>query len=162
MTRAPRHSLALLGWVVLCEAAGVIGALFTAPAIPGWYAALAKPAFSPPPWVFGPVWTTLYLLMGVAAWMVWRDKRAVPTMRRRALTLFALQLALNALWSPVFFGLHNLAGAFALIVLLWLAIIATFAAFARVSRSAAWLLAPYLAWVTFATYLTYALWSLNA
>ncbi len=153
---------ALLGWIVLCEAAGAIGAFFTVSAIPVWYAALAKPVFAPPSWLFGPVWTTLYLLMGVAAWLVWRNKRTAPLLRRRALRLFFIQLVLNAVWSPVFFGLHSLSGALALIVLLWLAIAVTIAAFARVSRAGAWLLAPYLAWVTFATYLAYALWSLNA
>lgn len=154
--------LALLGWVALCEAAGVIGAFFTASAIPGWYAALAKPAFAPPSWLFGPVWTTLYLLMGVAAWLVWRNKRTAPLLRRRALRLFFIQLVLNAVWSPVFFGLHSLGGALVLIVLLWFAVVATIAAFARVSRTAAWLLVPYLAWVTFATYLAYAFWTLNS
>jgi len=148
--------------IIICEAAGALGALFTSTSVTGWYVTLVRPALAPPPWIFGPVWTTLYLLMGVAVWLVWHSTSVAREERRRALWLFALQFGLNAVWSPIFFGAHALGWALIEIALLWLAIVATIRAFARVSRAAAWLMAPYLAWVTFATYLTYALWLLNA
>ncbi len=147
--------LALVGWVALCEAAGLAGSYFTAPAIKGWYTTLAMPSFAPPNWVFAPVWTTLFLLMGVAAFIVWRHRY------NDGLRVFGLQLSLNVLWSAVFFGLHNPGLAFVEICLLWLAIVWTIIAFARRSRTAALLLLPYLAWVTFAGYLNYAIWTLN-
>ncbi len=146
------------GFVALSECAGIVGAVFTAPSIPGWYATLARPNIAPPNWIFAPVWTTLFLLMGIAAFLVWRSGR---TGKKTAFALFALQLALNALWSFVFFGLHNPGVALVEIVFLWLAILATIVAFARFSRGAAWLLAPYIAWVSFAAYLNYLLWILN-
>ena len=154
-----KNWLALVGFVALCEGAGVIGSLFTAPASGGWYAVLAKPNIAPPNWVFAPVWTTLFALMGVAAFLVWRKRKTVGS--KSASGLFVLQLALNVLWSIVFFGLHNPGGALAEIICLWLAIAATIAAFAQISKSAAWLMAPYLAWVSFAAYLNYLLWVLN-
>lgn len=153
--------LVLVGFIAAAQMAGVIGSLFTLPAIDTWYAALARPAVSPPAWVFGPVWTTLYTLMGIAAFLVWRrgfEKREV----RHALGIYAAQLALNAAWSYVFFGRQSPGGAFLVIVLLWVAIVATIVSFARVSKPAAWLLAPYLLWVSFAGYLNYAIWMLNA
>lgn len=146
--------------IVSCEAAGFLGSLFTAPAIPTWYATLTRPEFAPPSWVFAPVWTTLFALMGIAAWLIWRqgiNRQVVKT----ALAIFALQLGLNILWSGLFFGLQSPGWAFFEIILLWLAIAATIAAFAKLSKPAAWLLAPYLAWVSFAAYLNYAFWSLN-
>ena len=146
--------------VAIPEAVGAMGALFTAQAIPAWYSTLVKPALNPPAWIFGPVWTTLYALMGIAAFLVWRE----GTQRRDvrvALGVFAAQLVLNAAWSVIFFGMHSPGVALADIALLWLAIVATMYAFARVSRAAAWLLAPYLLWVSFATYLNYSIWVLN-
>ncbi len=152
-----RCYLALAGWVLLCFAAASVGGLF----MPGeWYAALKKPSWNPPGWVFGPVWTTLYTLMAVAAWLVWR--RGGFAAQRRPLGLFLAQLALNAAWTPLFFGLKNPGLAFAELVLFWLAIAATLVAFRSVSRAAAWLLVPYLAWVSFAVVLNFALWRLNA
>jgi translocator protein len=148
--------LGLLGWLLLCFAAAGVGGLFR----PGeWYAQLAKPAWNPPNWIFGPVWTALYAMMAVAAWLVWREDgfRA----RARPLGLFLLQLALNAAWSPLFFGLKSPAVAFGVIVLLWLAILATLCAFWRENRISGALLLPYLGWVTFATALNFALWRLN-
>ena len=128
--------------------------------MPGdWYATLKEPSWNPPGWIFGPVWTTLYAMMAVAAWLTWRQGGWIQ--QRRALRLFLVQLALNALWTPVFFGLHRPGVAFAEIVLLWLAIAWTIAAFWQVHRAAAGLLVPYLAWVSFAAVLNFTLWRLN-
>ena len=128
--------------------------------MPGeWYASLNKPSWNPPAWIFGPVWTLLYTMMAVAAWLVWR--RGGFAVHRKPLACFLVQLALNAAWTPLFFGLHQPGWAFAEIVLLWLAIVATLAAFWRVHRPAAWLLVPYLAWVSFATFLNFTLWQMN-
>lgn len=146
--------------IVLPQIAGAAGALFTVRAIPSWYALLQKPHLAPPNWVFGPVWTTLYLLMGVAAFFVWRRLNADSRVRM-AMAVFMLQLALNALWSFLFFGLRSPALGFLGIVLLWLSIVATMILFARVSKTSAWLLVPYLAWTTFAGYLNYMIWMLN-
>jgi translocator protein len=149
--------LGLCGWLLLCFAAAAPGALF----MPGdWYAVLNKPAWNPPGWLFGPVWSALYAMMAVAAWLVWRNGGFAA--RRGPLGLFLAQLVLNAAWTPLFFGLQRPGVAFAEILLLWLAIAATLAAFRPVSRTAAWLLAPYLAWVTFAAVLNGTLWRLNA
>lgn len=150
-------TLALAGWIVLCFLAPALGA-FSMPDT--WYAALRKPAWNPPGWVFGPVWTLLYSMMAVAAWLVWR--RGGWRMQRLPLTWFLVQLALNAAWTPIFFGLHRPGLAFADIVLLWLAIVGTIISFKRVQRGAAWLLAPYLAWVSFAAFLNFTLWRMNA
>ncbi|HEY4521900.1 MAG TPA: TspO/MBR family protein [Candidatus Paceibacterota bacterium] len=144
--------------------AGAIGSFFTAPAVQSnWYLELIKPAFNPPSWVFGPVWTTLYILMGISLFLIWKinPSEARPGERRRAVILFFIQLVLNVFWSIIFFGLHSLGGAFIEIVFLWLAILATIIAFAKISKSAAWLLAPYILWVSFAVYLNFAIWLLN-
>jgi benzodiazapine receptor len=151
-----RNLQALAGWIALCFGAAATGAFVS---IDGWYADLAKPAWNPPPWVFGPVWSMLYLMMAVAAWRVW-SLGGFPA-RKRPLTLFLVQLALNALWTPLFFGLHQPGLALFEIILLWLAIVATLRAFHRIDRPAAFLLLPYLAWVTFATVLNAALWQMN-
>ncbi|HAV61422.1 MAG TPA: sensory protein TspO [Verrucomicrobiales bacterium] len=143
-------------WLVACFAASAMGAVFP----PGeWYQSLSKPSWNPPPWVFGPMWTALYLMMAVAAWRVWR--RGGWRVQKRPLGWFALQLVLNAAWTPLFFGLHQAGFAFAEIVLLWLAILATLLAFLRVDRPAAWLLVPYLGWVGFAAILNFTLWRIN-
>lgn len=147
--------------VGVSELAGIIGAVFTTSSIPTWYADLARPEFAPPNWIFGPVWTTLYALMGVALFLVWRagwERRDVKI----AIGIFVGQLILNTLWSIIFFGLRSPGAAFIEIVFLWLAILATIIAFAKISHKAAWLLAPYILWVTFAAYLNFAIWSLNA
>ena len=149
--------LGLCGWLLLCFAAASPGAVF----MPGeWFAALKKPAWNPPSWIFGPVWTALYAMMAAAAWLVWQ--RGGWKEQRKPLLIFLAQLALNAVWTPLFFGLHRPGVAFAEIVLLWLAIVATLVAFRPVNRTAAWLLVPYLAWVSFAAVLNGTLWSLNA
>ncbi len=151
----------LISAIAVCELAGILGSIFTASSVDTWYATLAKPELAPPNWVFGPVWTTLFALMGIAAFLVWRaglKRRDV----RIALGVGAVQLLLNFLWSVVFFGLRNPGAAFIEIVILWLAILATMIAFARVSRVAAWLLVPYILWVSFAAYLNFGIWMANA
>lgn len=151
-----RSALALAAWMLVCIATAALGGIF----MPGeWYASLKKPLWNPPGWVFGPVWTALYTMMAVAAWLVWR--RGGFAAQRGPLTLFLVQLALNAAWTPLFFGWHKPGLAFAEILLLWLAIAGTLAAFRRVSRATVWLLTPYLAWVSFAAVLNFALWRLN-
>lgn len=124
-----------------------------------WYASLRKPSWNPPGWVFGPVWVALYTTMALAAWLVWR--RGGFAAQGRPLALFLVQLVLNAAWTPLFFGLHRPGLAFAEILLLWLAIVATLAMFRPVSRTAAWLLVPYVAWVSFASVLNGSVWRLN-
>ena len=156
-TRFP--SLAgLAAWLLLSFAAAGIGGLASANA-GGLYRQMIQPAWAPPGWVFGPVWTVLYILMGVAAWMVWRERRQPGA--KRALALYLVQLALNALWTWLFFAWRMGAAAFAGILLLWSLILATLLAFRRVRPAAAWLLVPYLAWVTFAAALCFAIWRLN-
>ncbi len=125
----------------------------------GWYAALHKPSWTPPAWLFGPAWTVLYISMAVAAWRVWREGGWRP--HRVALGLFLLQLMFNGLWSPLFFGLHRPGLSLVDSVLIWLALLATLVAFWRVSPPAGALLVPYLAWVTFATALNFTIWRLN-
>jgi len=152
-----RTTLGLIGWLIACFGVASLGAIF----MPGdWYATLQKPSWNPPGWIFGPVWSALYTMMAVAAWLVW--KRGGFAAQRRPLTIFLAQLTLNAAWTPLFFGLHWPGVASVEIVLLGLAIAATIAAFRPVSRFAAWLLAPYLAWVSFAAVLNFTLWRLNS
>ena len=146
--------------IAISEAAGIVGAFFTTPSIAGWYATLVRPALNPPSWVFGPVWTTLFALMGISAFLVWRkglDRRDVKI----ALGIFIGQLVLNTLWSIIFFGLHSPGAAFVEIIFLWLAILATIVAFAKISKPAVWLLVPYILWVSFAGYLNLMIWMLN-
>lgn len=147
----------LIGWTLLPFVAAVLGAAFPPDA---WFAALNKPSWQPPNWLFGPVWTLLYLSMGLAAGLVWL--RGPSARSKAALVLFFVQLAVNALWTPVFFGLREMGWALLVIVLLALLIIATIRAFWRVHRLAAWMLLPYLAWVSFATALNATLWRLNS
>jgi len=149
----------LVLFVALCLGIGALGAAVTETSVETWYAGLAKPSFNPPDAVFGPVWTVLYILMGVAAWRVWRI--ADRDIARGPLTLFALQLALNLGWSVVFFGLQKIGAAVATIVVLDVAILVTMLAFRTIDRVAALLMAPYLAWATFATVLNIAIWQLN-
>lgn len=158
-----RHDfLRLAACILVCQAAGAIGSFFTVTGLDSWYTSLAKPSFNPPGWVFGPVWTTLYTLMGIAAWLVWRrgDLSSPPV--RNALFIFAVQLALNTLWSVLFFGLKSPLLALVDIVALMAAILATIVAFRPVSPAAAWLLTPYLAWVAFAAILNAVIWRLNS
>lgn len=146
----------LAGWIGLTFLAPLTGVLSK----PGaWYAALNKPSFNPPAWIFGPVWSLLYTLMALAAWIVW--KRGGFAAHRRALVLYLIQLALNAAWTPAFFGIHRLDLAFGVIVALWIAIALTLRAFWHVNRLAGGFFVPYLAWVSFAAFLNWTLWRLN-
>lgn len=152
--------LRLIAAMALSQLAGVIGSTFTVPSIGAWYAGLRKPSFTPPGWVFGPVWVTLYTLMGVAAWLVWRkglEQRAV----RAALAIFLVQLVLNALWPVVFFGLREPFCAFVEIVVLWAAAVLTMILFFRVYTWAGVLFIPYNIWVSYATALNGYIWKLN-
>ena len=157
---ATRQLMALAVSLVICLGAAGIGSILTMPSIGTWYAALHKPQWNPPNWIFGPVWTFLYCCMAVAAWLVWRQGGF--TAARVPLLLFAVQLALNVIWSGIFFRLRSPGAAFAEVVLLWILILATTIAFRPVSLTAAWLMAPYLAWVTFATVLNATIWRMNA
>jgi tryptophan-rich sensory protein len=146
--------------IILCLMAGFIGSQFTTPAIPGWYAALNKPSFTPPSAVFAPVWTVLYLLMALSLFLILRAGRDAAR-RKRALSIFALQLVLNILWSILFFGLRSPLAGLADIAALWLIILLTILLFSRISKIAAWLLVPYLLWVSFATLLNASILTLN-
>ena len=144
----------------VCIAITFLAPALGAWAMPGeWYAALRKPSWNPPSWIFGPVWTALYLMMATAAWLVWR--RGGWAVQRRPLTLYLVQLALNAAWTPLFFGLKMPSLAFAEILLLLAAIVVTAFAFRRVNKAAGALLVPYIAWVSFAGFLNFTLWRLN-
>lgn len=145
--------------LIIPQLAGGLGSFFTIGSVKDWYLVLVKPALNPPAWVFGPVWTTLFLLMGYAFYLVWTDESGES--KRSAYWAFGIQMVLNTLWSIIFFGLHSPGGAFVEIIFLWLAILATIIAFAKISRLAAWLLAPYILWVSFAGYLNYLIWTLN-
>ena len=140
---------------------GLLGGLFTAPEIHGWYLHLNKPVWNPPNWLFAPVWTLLYVLMGIAFYLVWKTPAAKDT-RRWAMIIFIAQFALNMLWSFIFFRQHRMGWAFADIVLLLLAIFCTIIAFSRIHTTAAWLLVPYICWVSFASILNYTIWQMNA
>lgn len=145
--------------ILACELAGGIGSIFTAPAISGWYAGLVRGPLNPPNWIFGPVWTSLFALMGVAVFLVW-EKRKSPG-GKIALAFFLIQMVLNVLWSILFFGARSPLAAFVEIIFLWLAILGTIIAFKKISFAAALLLLPYLAWVSFAAYLNYYIMILN-
>jgi benzodiazapine receptor len=146
--------------ILLCQGAGIIGSAFTFSSIPNWYAHLNKASFNPPNWVFGPVWLTLYTLMGIAAFLIW-EKRKTNKQTKIALNMFIFQLILNSLWSIVFFGAHQIFFGLAIIVVLWLAILATIVKFRPISKTAAFLLLPYLLWVSVATSLNYFVFILN-
>ncbi len=150
----------LIASILIPLIVGFIGSIVTITEIPTWYAALSKPAWAPPNWLFGPVWTILYILMGIALYLVWREglnRRDV----RFAILIFGAQLVLNLLWSIVFFSYHALLGSFFLIMLLWLVILANIIAFSIISKPAGLLLVPYIVWVSIASYLNYSVYILN-
>jgi len=142
--------------VAVSELAGAVGAIFTTSAISNWYVNLIKPELNPPNWIFAPVWTTLYALMGISLYLVWKNN-----WKKNALIIFGVQLFLNALWSFIFFGLKLPGVAFFEILALWLAILYTIINFYRISKASAYLLLPYIFWVSFAAYLNYFIWIFN-
>jgi tryptophan-rich sensory protein len=154
-----RSILTLLGFLAATYAVAWLSTLFTIHAIPGWYAALAKPSFNPPNAVFGPVWSGLYTLMAVAAWLVWRQPKAAG--RSAALGWYWRQLLFNFLWTFAFFGQHRIGFALVDIAVLWLLILAATVTFFRVRILAGWMFVPYLLWVSFASVLNFAIWRLN-
>lgn len=154
---SPINLLALLGFLAFTLTVGFVGGQVTTPNIGSWYVHLAKPSFNPPNSVFMPVWTTLYVLMAVAAWRVWRH----TGLQSRALALWLIQLALNFAWSFIFFGSHAPLAALLELVVLWFAIMVTLVTFGRIDRPAGWLMIPYLAWVSFAGVLNFWIWRLN-
>ena len=146
--------------VLICQAAGGIGSIFTTPAVSSWYAGIKKPSFNPPNWIFGPVWIFLFLLMGVSLYLVWRagwQQKEVKV----AIIVFSAQLVLNIVWSLLFFGLKSPLAAFVEIIILWLAILLTIVKFCKISPVAGLLLLPYIFWVTFAAFLNFSIWRLN-
>lgn len=148
-----------IAFVAGCFVVAAIGGLSTASSVDGWYRTLERPSWNPPNWIFGPVWTLLYLMMGIAAGLVWQHRREANV--RPAMALFGVQLALNLAWSLIFFGMRQPGLAAVEIVVLWLAIVATIVAFKRHSKAATGLLVPYLAWVSFAAVLNMTIWRLN-
>lgn len=157
----PNHRwLVLFFFLVVCFGAAGVGSLWTSSSVNGWYVNLRKPSFNPPNWIFAPVWTTLYFLMAVSAWMVW--ERGGWSGAKTALILFFVQLALNTAWSGLFFGLHRPGAALVEIVFLFAAIVATTLAFRTFSMTAFWLMTPYVLWVAFASFLNFNIWRLNS
>lgn len=144
--------------LIICQSAGFFGSLVTAPNINNWYQALNKPSFTPPNWLFAPVWTILFILMGISLFLVWIANKKN---KQKAYLLFFLQLFLNTLWSFLFFGLRLLFFAFLEIIILWFFIFLTFIYFKRINPLSAWLLLPYLLWVSFAAFLNFSLFRLN-
>lgn len=147
-----------IGALVICFVAAGVGSIATFSQIPTWYTTITKPAWNPPNWLFGPVWTILYLLMAISLYLLWTHKRKDKT---DAIKFFSIQLVLNILWSWIFFGWHQIGFALAEIIVLWLAILATIIYSYKINRVAGWLLFPYILWVSFAGYLNYTVWMLN-
>lgn len=146
--------------VLVCVSIGYLSGMVTRDSVNTWYPTLDKPVFNPPNWIFAPVWTLLYIMMGIAAGLIWTSDSDGKTVKN-ALGMFAIQFALNALWSYLFFGLHNPLLALVEVVLLWLMILETYNQFKRIDRLAGFLMIPYLAWVSFATILNASIWWLN-
>jgi len=160
MSDGVKNALGLTFALLACYGAAAIGGLSTSGAVRDWYPTLATPSWNPPAWVFGPVWTVLYGIMAVSVWLIWLKRHVRPV--AAPIILFAVQLALNAAWSPLFFGLHRVGLAFADIILLWLALVVTVYVFLKQRPAAGLLLVPYLLWVSFAAALNFAIWRLNA
>ena len=156
-----RPWIALAASVLIVEVVGASGSVFTARGLEGWYGTLQRPALAPPNWVFGPVWTLLFFLIGVAVWFVWRRAESSPRAVRIAIGVFVVHFGFNLAWSAVFFGLQRIGAGLAVILVLWVLIVVTIWAFDRVDRRSALLLVPYLLWVSFAAYLNYRFWVLN-
>lgn len=151
----------ILVMIVTCVVIGAVAGLLTQEGVDTWYKTIEKPSFNPPNWIFAPVWSTLYVMMGIAAGLVWHEMDRQKETVKKGLTFFAIQLGLNVLWSFIFFGLHNPMLALIEIIILWLMIYETFVQFNKVNKIAGLLFIPYLLWVTFATTLTASIWWLN-
>jgi tryptophan-rich sensory protein len=156
-----KNYLRILLCVVVCLAVGYLSSITTQSSIKTWYPLIKKPVFNPPNWVFAPVWTMLFILMGIAAGRVWNQLETNKELVKKGLLFFAVQLALNALWSYLFFGLNNILLALVEIILLWLVIFETYLIFKKIDQKASYLLLPYLVWVGFATILTGSIYWLN-
>jgi len=154
-----KHLFPLLISILLALSAGFIGSFFTTPSISSWYAFINKPSFSPPNWLFAPVWTLLYILMGIAAFLIWQKRDNQKT--KQALRFYGTQLILNALWSIIFFGMHNPGLAFLEIIFLWSFILITLIKFYQINKIAGLLFIPYLLWVSFALILNLFVWMIN-
>jgi len=152
--------LKLVVSVSICQFAGFIGTVFTTPSIPTWYATLNKPFFTPPSWLFAPVWITLYTLMGISAFLVWRKGLSDQHVRKASI-VYAVQLILNVLWSGVFFGFRSILAGLIVIVILWIAILLTILNFHKISTTAGLLLIPYILWVSVAASLNFSVLILN-
>ncbi len=149
----------LILFILICQSVGIIGATFTMSSLDNWYRTIQKPSWNPPDWIFGPVWTTLYAIMGFSMWTIWKNRATQKI--SWCIIIFIIQLLLNGIWTPLFFGLKNPALALIDIMFLFSAIIATIIIFYKVNRLASLILIPYLLWVGFATILNYHLWKLN-
>jgi benzodiazapine receptor len=153
----PLNIIKLLICIFICEFAGIIGSIFNIKSIPKWYSKIKKPSFNPPSWIFGPVWTILYLLMGISLYLVWNSGKITTLV----IIIFSIQLILNMVWSFLFFGIKKPGYAFAEIILLWISIISMMFVFYQISNIAGLIQIPYLMWVTFASVLNFSLWKLN-
>ena len=154
------NTLKLIIAIAIPVAVGGISGFFTATGVDSWYQTINKPSWNPPGWIFGPVWTTLYVMMGIALYLVWKSN-ASEGVKKNAVTIFAIQLILNFFWSFIFFDQQQPGWALVEIIIMWIAILLTIFAFAKVNKTAAWLLVPYISWVSFATILNYTIWKLN-
>lgn len=154
------NSVKLIISILIPLAIGAVSGFFTTAEIPGWYQTINKPTWNPPSWIFGPVWTTLYVMMGIALFLIWKSDVS-QTAKKTAIILFAAQLGLNFFWSFIFFNQHQPGWALVEIIVMWVSILLTIFAFAAVSKTGAWLLIPYISWVSFATILNYTIWQLN-
>lgn len=146
--------------IVIPVAIGATAGFFTATGVDSWYQTINKPTWNPPNWIFAPVWTTLYVMMGIALFLVWKSDTS-ESLKKTAITLFGIQLVLNFFWSFIFFNQHQPGWALVEIIVMWASILLTIFSFANVSKTAAWLLVPYISWVSFATILNYTIWQLN-
>ena len=155
------NTLKLIIAIIIPVAVGATSGFFTSSEIPGWYQTINKPTWNPPSWLFGPVWTTLYVMMGIALFLIWKSD-ASESVKKTAILLFAAQLVLNFFWSFIFFNQHQIGWALVEIIIMWVFILLTIFAFAPISKTAAWLLIPYISWVSFATILNYTIWKLNS
>ena len=155
-----KNYLKFIASVLGVELIGILGSFFTSGSIPTWFSSLTKPSFNPPSWIFGPVWTILYAMIGVSLYLILTSK-AKTSLKTKAYWIFGIQLFFNFIWSIVFFGMHQILGAFAVIALLWIFIILNILAFYKISNPAGYLLIPYWIWVSFASILNFSIWWLN-